>query len=405
MASPPAQEAGKGYGLKLHAPAELAGVSHAKPELIMPITLITGLPGHGKTLYALSRYKDEAAKAGRPVFHNDIKGLKIPGWQPWKLEDWQNLPAGAIMVVDEAQFSFPTRGRGAPDPWVEKLTTHRHLGLDFVVITQNPMLLDSYVRRLVDRHFHVVRKFGTHNTTIHEFPNGVKENVGSSRDGSIRHEWRYPKAVFELYESAELHTVKRRIPARVWLLLALPVVLAALIWFIYQRMKPENVQQRMDQSAGITDRRTATANHQSSGNAGAGEGPMTPLQYAEAYTARVPGLPHTAPAFDEVTKATQAPYPAACIASKSRCQCYTQQGTKLDTGTELCRQIAEGGFFVQWSQSVASAYPLQPSKQAEPPAQAQPPSFIGIDGGRKGNQDVSLVATAPDEPYRPRVKR
>ncbi len=89
----------------------------------------------------------------------------------------------------------------------------------------------------MDRHFHVVRKFGTHSATIHEFPNGARENVASSREGSIRHEWRFPKAVFELYQSAELHTVKRRIPARVWLLLALPFVIGALCWFVWQRMK------------------------------------------------------------------------------------------------------------------------------------------------------------------------
>lgn len=325
----------------------------------MPITLITGLPGHGKTLYAISRFKDEAAKAAtpRPVFHNGIKGLKITGWQEWDLKDWQNLPAGAIMVVDEAQFSFPTRGRGAPDPWVERLTTHRHLGLDFVVITQNPMLLDSYVRRLVDRHFHVVRKFGTHNATVHEFPNGVKENVGASRDGSIRHEWRYPKDVFKLYESAELHTVKRRIPMRVWLLLALPVILVALVWFIYHRLKPENVQKRMDESAGIT--RPAGAPGSVSGSPAAATGAaLSPLQYAQAFTPRVEGLPHTAPVYDEVTRPTQAPYPAACIANAVKCVCASQQGTRLDTPDALCRQIANGGFFVAWAQTTAQAHPL-----------------------------------------------
>lgn len=346
----------------------------------MPITLVTGLPGHGKTLYTLARWKDEAAKASRPVFHNDIKGLKIAGWQAWKLEDWQNLPAGAIMVVDEAQFSFPTRGRGAPDPWVERLTTHRHLGLDFVVITQNPMLLDSYVRRLVDRHFHVVRKFGTHSATVHEFPNGVKENVGSSRDGSIRHEWRFPKDVFDLYQSAELHTVKRRIPMRVWLLLALPVVLAVLIWFIYQRMKPENVQARMDKSAGI-DRPAQQGGMRASGSsAAAPAAALTPLQYAEAFTARVQGLPHTAPAYDEVTKPTEAPYPAACVASKVKCHCYTQQGTRLDTGDDLCRQIAGGGFFVAWA---GRAVPAQPLREDRQPDHVPQPASHGFNAGDK----------------------
>ncbi|MEH0165563.1 zonular occludens toxin domain-containing protein [Roseateles microcysteis] len=329
----------------------------------MPITLITGLPGHGKTLYALARWKDSAIKEGRPVFHNSIRGLNIPGWQEWPAEDWEKLPAGAIMVIDECQKPFPVRGRGEPPPHINNLATHRHLGLDFVVITQNPMLMDSFVRRLVDRHFHVVRKFGTHRATIHEFPNGVKENVASSRDGSIRHEWKYPKDVFDLYQSAELHTVKRRIPMRVWILLALPVVLAALVWFAYHRMKPENVQARMDAQAGITadQRQSMGGNNQRP----AQRETLTPVQYAQAHTPRVDGLPHTAPIYDEVTKPTQAPYPAACIANKDKCRCYSQQGTALEMVEDLCRRIADGGFFIAWQQQAVHAVPTHNERKVE----------------------------------------
>lgn len=331
----------------------------------MPITLVTGLPGHGKTLYTLARWKDEAAKAGRPVFHNDIKGLNIPGWQVWDTKDWQNLVAGSIMVIDEAQFAFPVRGRGEPPEHVAKLAVHRHLGIDIIVITQNPMLLDSFVRRLVDRHFHVVRKFGTHNATVHEYPNGVKENVATSREGSIRHEWRYPKDVFSLYQSAEMHTVKRRIPMRVWLLLALPVVLAGLIAFIYWRMKPENVQKRMDEQVGITTPRQGAGGAQMAQQQKAAV--LSPLEYAEAYQPRVEGLPHTAPAYDKVTEPKEAPYPAACLASTKRCHCYSQQGTKLATPDSLCRQIADGGFFIAWTNQTAQAHPLQEPETPKKP--------------------------------------
>lgn len=334
----------------------------------MPITLITGLPGHGKTLYALARWKDEAAKLGRPVFHNNINGLNIPGWQPWELDNWQNLPAGAIMIVDEAQFSFPTRGRGAPDPWVEKLTTHRHLGLDFVVITQNPMLLDSYVRRLVDRHFHVIRKFGTHMVTIHEFTNGTKENVGQSRDGSIRHEWRFPKEVFELYKSAELHTVKARIPMRVWVMLCTPVIFIALAFLAYSRLNPAAQQAAMDERLGLSSVTHGAGSASRAGPGGLPASParesLSPLEYAQLYLPRVEGLPHTAPAYDEVTQPVAAPYPAACIASQTRCVCASQQGTKLDTPPALCRQIANGGFFVAWANRADQAIPI--ARQSEP---------------------------------------
>jgi len=342
----------------------------------MPITLVTGLPGHGKTLYTLARWKPEAEKAGRPVFHNNIPGLAIPGWQPWEVEKWQDLPAGSLLVVDEAQFAFPVTGRGQTPDWVQKLATHRHLGLDLVVITQNPMLLDAFVRRLVDRHFHVVRKFGTKFATIYEFVNGVKDDVAKNRGDGIRHEFRYPAEVYGWYKSAELHTVKSRIPARVWMLLVLPVLFIVLLWVGYQRMNPDaRLKQTQDALgiAGQTGVKQGTAPQSFGQPVGArGQERMSPAEYAAAHTPRLEGLPHTAPIYDGVTQPQQAPYPAACIASTKRCQCYSQQGTRLDMRDQLCRQLADGGFFVAWTaagervQASGSPAPAAPARQAAP---------------------------------------
>lgn len=318
----------------------------------MPITLVTGLPGHGKTLYTLARFKDEAEKAGRRVFYSGIPDLKVPGWEEFDVEKWEDLPAGSLCILDEAQFKFPTRGRGTPPPHVEKLATHRHLGLDFVLITQNPMLIDSFVRRLVDRHFHVVRKFGTHFATIHEFVNGAKDNVEKSREGSIRHEWRYPKDVFEWYKSAEVHTVKRRIPAKVWVLATIPVVLAGTIWFAWQRLNPDSVAER-------TTGAEAISQAEGPGIRQPGTEPsvavstfdlVSPGQYLQARMPRFAGLPHTAPIYDELTKPSVVPVPAACVSNGDRCQCYTQQATKLSVPDDVCRQIVLGGYFVDWGQ-------------------------------------------------------
>lgn len=66
----------------------------------------------------------------------------------------------------------------------------------------------------------------------------------------------------------------------------------------------------------------------------------------------MPGLPHTAPAYDEVTKVARAPVPAACVASAARCVCYSQQGTRLDTPEDLCRQIVKDGYFAEFDDSM-----------------------------------------------------
>lgn len=343
----------------------------------MPITLVTGLPGHGKTLYTLARWKAEAEKAGRPVFHNSIPGLAIPGWQTFEVKEWEQLPAGALVIVDEAQFAFPVTGRGQTPAWVQKLATHRHNGLDFVVITQNPMLLDSFVRKLVDRHFHVVRKFGTHFATIYEYVNGVKEDVSKNRGEGIRHEFRYPKDVFTWYKSAELHTVKRRIPARVYLLLVLPVVFVALAWVAYHRMSPEFAKEQARKANGTpettaaTQAAPATAGPPSQSPLARNSAQMTPAEYVAAYTPRISGLPHTAPVYDGVTQPQQAPYPAACIASRSRCQCYSQQGTRLDMAEQLCRELADGGFFVAWTPAGERVQKVQEKAAETAPQQLQ----------------------------------
>lgn len=360
----------------------------------MPITLVTGLPGHGKTLYTLARWKPEAEKAGRPVFHNNIPGLAIPGWQAWEIKEWEKLPPNSLFIVDEAQFAFPVTGRGQTPDWVQKLATHRHLGLDFIVITQNPMLLDSFVRRLVDRHFHIVRKFGTKFATVYEFVNGVKDDVAKNRGDGIRHEFKYPKNVFEWYKSAEVHTVKSRIPARVYMLIVLPILFFALVWLGYQRMKPEAMQERMggdSQEKAEARKMTPRTSGETAGmppNANA-SGKMTPGEYVQAYTPRIAGLPHTAPIYDGVTQPKEAPYPAACISAAKRCQCYSQQGTRLDMEDRLCRELADGGFFVAWNQQGER---VQQAAKSETPARAQPEGYASF------NQAAPTFKAEPVDP-------
>ena len=134
------------------------------------ISLITGQPGAGKTLYALNFVKTRAEKENRPVYYSGISDLKLPWLELDKGEDWHGVPEGSIVVIDECQRVFRPRVNGAAVPeHVSKLETHRHSGIDLVLITQHPMLADNNVRRLVGQHFHVVRAFGTKKATVHEW--------------------------------------------------------------------------------------------------------------------------------------------------------------------------------------------------------------------------------------------
>lgn len=306
------------------------------------ITLITGTPGAGKTLYALNYVKNLSEKENRPVFYNGVTDLTLPWTSLDKGEDWHTCPVGSIVLIDECQRVFRPRGNGSAVPLhIEKLETHRHGGVDLVVITQHPMLIESNVRRLVGRHFHVMRNFGMKRATVHEW-SSTKESCDKNRNDSIKHQFGYPEKSFEWYKSAELHTHTARIPAKLWVFLALPLVLAAIG---YGMVKWQ--QSRVDLSKPQTD---ILGKNSASGTivqaASVPSLSTDPLQWFRDQTPRIVGLPHTAPIYDDLAKPVALPLPAGCIASSRGCNCFTQQGTKIaDMQESICRDIVKNGYF------------------------------------------------------------
>ncbi|MCQ9378321.1 zonular occludens toxin domain-containing protein [Methyloversatilis sp. XJ19-49] len=311
------------------------------------IDLQTGLPGAGKTLYSIWRIKQKSEAEGRPVYYSGISDLKLP----WiELEDptkWYECPANSIIVIDECQRVFRPRGNGSAVPeHVAKLETHRHLGIDLVFITQHPMLVDSNVRRLVGKHYHSVRAFGQQKARVFEFES-VKENPVAARSTGIEHNFKYPKEIFDYYKSAEVHTHKTKRPLRYYALFALPPLAIALIgftvsWF-YDRTQgvPIGGTQPTAQHAGTGAPSTSSAGRTR-------EGKLTTAQYLQDQQPRIQGLAYTAPVYDEVTRPTQAPYPAACLTLRNECRCYSQQGTRLAVEQTLCDKIVQDGFFLAW---------------------------------------------------------
>jgi zona occludens toxin len=358
----------------------------------MSIILITGVPGSGKSLYALpfvKRLSEDVPKgqAPRQVYYSGINGLNtdVLPWldleagvvldsdrdrsldaarmleaqeqgktyKPWfsgdyptqakGAVDWWKLPVGAVIFIDECQSLFRPRGSGAIVPeFVARLEMHRHRGLDIVLVTQHPMLVDQNVRRLVDRHFHVMRNFGLPKATVHEFPTGVRTNPDQNRKDSLRHDFLYPREVYGWYKSSELHTHKIRLP---WKLAAIPLlglIAAVCFYFAYRVVFVKKLGAAAP---------TASASAPAAGTPGGrpSAAASAPLSYLDARKPRVPGLAYTAPAYDKVTEPVTAPYPAACVVIRGHCRCYSQQGTRLDVGNDLCRGIVDGGFFVDWA--------------------------------------------------------
>lgn len=322
-----------------------------------PLELITGLPGNGKTLYAIKYVKEWSARENRPVFYSGIAlGDELKDkWTEIDPEKWFEAPAGAIIIIDECQRIFRPRSLGKEPPdYVARLETIRHQGLNMVLITQHPLLADASIRRLCGKHMHCIRKWGTESSTIHEWAS-VRDNCDKSagRKDSIKHAWKFDKSVYALYKSAEVHTIKRRIPMRVWMLLCIPFLLIAAAYAVYwltigkkHPVAPVGAA-GVSAPAGVVQERSAAAKWQD---------PMADAkQFAFDATPRVVGLPHTAPKYDSVTKPTVAPVPSSCLASKERCKCYSQQATVMDVPEPMCREIVARGFFVDFQNGPPAA--------------------------------------------------
>jgi len=131
------------------------------------ITLLTGMPGAGKTaamvdlVRQLSRDRplfvhfdeSERSRGEQKLLHET---LKLPH-TPVNAANWHNeVPDGGILVIDEGQGCWRPRGPASKvPPAIAALETHRHAGVDIFITTQAPRLIDSNVRALVGRHVHI----------------------------------------------------------------------------------------------------------------------------------------------------------------------------------------------------------------------------------------------------------
>jgi zona occludens toxin len=317
------------------------------------VHLITGLQGNGKTLYAIAHVKEWSERETRPVFYHGINILDevaLP-WTKIDPERWFDAPPGAIVIIDECQILFRPRAlTKEPPDYVSKLETLRHSGINLVLITQHPMLVDTAIRRLTGMHKHCIRKFGLQASTIHEW-HSVKENCDKDigRKDSIKHHWVFDKKIYPLYKSAEIHTVKSHIPRRIFVMLLLPVLIVFLIFYAVQYFRGLGHSDRAAKPSNSDSGFITSSASQTSGSKADYKNALADArEYVYERTPRIDGLAHTAPRYDEVTKPVTAPVPVACVSRSSGCTCYTQQATRMDVPQALCLAIVDRGFFVDF---------------------------------------------------------
>lgn len=332
----------------------------------MPIELFTGQPGNGKTALMMERLVAEAKAANRPIFAVGIDGLD-PGLatvlddaRSWNDKDADGnyiIPDGSLIFVDEAWKWFGhlhDATRQQTPRHVLELAEHRHRGLDFVWTTQQPNQLYPFVRGLIGAHSHVVRRFGTKMLDVYRWGE-LNEEIKSlaKRDMAQRTTRLLPSQVFGQYKSAEVHTIKARIPLRVLLLPALIVVGAVFAYLAYRSL----VSPAVTGGAGKEGTQSALADAAPSppGGGSRKEGaPRWPsaAAYAKDHLPRISTMPWTAPVFDDrqarsdpqlVCMSSMEGLDAQGVRQEASCRCLTEQGTAYELSQPECRTLARNG--------------------------------------------------------------
>ena len=340
--------------------------------------LISGQPGNGKTLRAMSmalefyEQNQQQVKEGKAEprrFFTNIAGATAEEGAdafPWmeKLpdhNDWTQLPDGSFVIYDEAHSDgntqglerygklFPSTGKPgeSDDPRIRAMSTHRHRGFDLVFVTQWPSKIHHQVRTLVGSHTHMNRAFGMQRAGVLTWSRVQSDPYDEkARDKAEEEIWAYPKALYSRYRSATLHTAshKFKVPAKVWQGLSVVVVLIVAGWLLYAFIiKPPPAPETTEEGAGAVPAAAALA------PLGAGvqaARPLTREEYIERFTPRVDFQPWSAPAFDD--RPVQSQPEIYCMASgtteqDTTCRCVTEQGTKATVRKSVCLAIAFDG--------------------------------------------------------------
>lgn len=330
------------------------------------ITIITGTPGSGKTLYCIQKLLlplvgthipqevDGVTTMHPRTIYTNINGLQldhelIDGGDVEGLRNWHEwAKPGSVIVFDEVQKIWPPRANGSRVPEdIMGLETHRHMGVDFILITQGPMLIDRNLHMLCGRHLHVRRVANLPFANVYEW-DAMSRSL-SYKAAVTQHKYWYNKKVFDLYKSSSLHTKQpRRLPA---VLYGLLFGIGLLAWkgpVVYESIYGE------------ANPMTASA-------------PAKPKQAEPAQKTVVANSDQVKPAEPEL------PQVSGCISTAKRCSCFTDKGEQVEMGVQFCESTTRprpdvlAGGSVDWY------------KEPSPPPVSEPARWTGsVIGTQKG---------------------
>lgn len=349
------------------------------------LVLLTGKPGAGKTLRMIE-YMQQAIADGRPCYACNIDGINMPGVMPWEQpHDWQELPATAVLFVDEAQKFFRTR-RGMVDPpeSIKAMETIRHDGVCIVMTTQQPTYLDKHLRGLVGHHEHLVELIAGQVSNVYTFRECAEDVTPSARDGAQFEAWRHPKRLHKAYKSAEVHTKKTLIPTKIKLLAVAALGTVAFVTYAFMP-KDDAAHDKPGQADLSADLAGSPPSERATSSDKKGRG--TVVEYLAAFTPRIPSQPWSAPEYDGMQPA--GPPRVFCMASGAgedangehkvaSCRCLTEQGTTYMMQPATCHYIARHGQYEPYLQLPSTQTQAQETMPATDAAAVAPADTAGL---------------------------
>jgi len=330
----------------------------------MSITLITAVPGGGKTIYAVWHEIREACKQERVVYTSAIPELKFPtvrvGYKDihkWHETEYKNkhevnvpdeererslvnFQEGSMIVIDEVQYCWPASGtKVTPD--IEYLTLHRKHGISFVLITQAPHLIHKNVLAVVDRHIHIRNAwFGRHTFEWPEYcstPRAMSSRMAATKKG-----YKIPKEAYGTYRSASLHVKPQKsVPIAVYFMPLLFLIVPFIGWKAYSSVMNKTNPVEIEQPLAINNDSFSVPTYETAQNS-----LETPIPEHKPLTEPI------------VSNQVDWDKVGSCIASDSKCICFGLSNEHLSIPPETCRTAVVYG----WPSNRPTYDPNPPSR-------------------------------------------
>lgn len=350
------------------------------------IYLFTGNMGTGKTSRVVSMilnnedglFKmklEDGTEVDRPLYFCHIDGLDKRKFNAHELTEEEIMsaplrdiiPQGAVLIVDEAHYTYPVRAAGRPvPPYIQELTELRHYGHTVILMTQHPSQLDVFVRNLVSKHTHLERKaVGMKQYTWYKCVTSLDNPAGVS--GVESASWKPPKDAFKYYKSSSQHQkFKKNIPLAVWALIGI---------FAFMAWKGYNVYQIYKQGSGQVEEVKSVSDSPASEQQAINETDQPKIQQdinsnlkPEDFVPTLTEKPESKPIYDNVRQVKTFEYIAGCVeGGNSGCTCYSDQGTPLKEVTKaMCKDYVRNGLpFNPYKDKTQTTQAIQPQNQAK----------------------------------------